>query len=70
MKDQLKKVTSNPVGAVVGGVAFYYGAKKMANVQNNIALIAIAVIGAYAGATVQSNMKAKASVPTQATVKK
>lgn len=69
MKDQISKVTSNPIGAIAGAGIFWYGAKKMGNVQNNWALIAIAVVGAVVGANLQSKMKAKASQPTAATIK-
>ena len=45
MKNQISMITSNPIGAVVGGVAFYYGAKKMGNISNMYALLAIGAVG-------------------------
>lgn len=68
MKNQIARITSNPIGSVVGGVAFYYGAKKMANVSNMYALIAIAAVGVYVGAMAQARLMPKGT-PTAATVK-
>ena len=67
MKNQIAKITANPIGSVVGGVAFYYGAKKM-NVSNMYALIAIAVVGVYVGAMAQGKFMPKGA-PTASTVK-
>lgn len=68
MKNHITKITANPIGSVVGGVAFYYGAKKMGNVSNMYALIAIAVVGVYVGAMAQAKFMPKGA-PTAATVK-
>jgi hypothetical protein len=68
MKNQITKITANPIGSVVGGVAFYYGAKKMGNVSNTYALIALAVVGVYVGAMAQAKLMPKGA-PTAATVK-
>jgi hypothetical protein len=67
MKNQIAKITANPIGSVVGGVAFYYGAKKM-NVSNMYALIALSVVGVYVGAMAQAKFMPKGA-PTAATVK-
>ena len=42
----------------------------LVKIENMYLKIGSALVGAYIGATVQSNMKAKASVPTAQTVKK
>ena len=68
MKNQIAKITANPIGSVVGGVAFYYGAKRMGNVSNMYALIAIAAVGVYVGAMAQAKFMPKGA-PTAATVK-
>lgn len=68
MKNQITKITANPIGSVVGGVAFYYGAKKMGNVSNMYALIALAVVGVYVGAMAQAKFMPKGA-PTASTVK-
>lgn len=68
MKNQITKITSNPIGSVVGGVAFYYGAKKMGNVSNMYALIALTVVGVYVGAMAQAKFMPKGA-PTASTVK-
>jgi hypothetical protein len=68
MKNQIAKITANPIGSVVGGVAFYYGAKRMGNVSNMYALIAIAAVGVYVGAMAQAKLMPKGA-PTAATVK-
>ena len=65
---QVSKMTANPIGSIAGGVAFYYGAKKMGKVENMWALAAITVVGVYVGAMVQSKLMPKGS-PTSATVK-
>lgn len=68
MKDQLKKVTNNPIGAIAGGVAVFYGAKKFANVENKFVLIGLALVGAVAGAMIQAKIKDKGI--TAAAIKK
>lgn len=69
MKNQISKITSNPIGAIVGGVAFYYGAKKMANISNMYALLAIAAVGLYVGAMAQAKLM-PSGAPTATTTKK
>jgi len=68
MKNQITKITSNPIGALAGAAAFYFGAKKMANVSNMYALVGLAVVGAYVGAMAQAKFMPKGA-PTAATVK-
>jgi outer membrane lipoprotein SlyB len=66
---QMTKVTSNPIGAIAGGVAGFYAAKKFGNVSNMWVLAGVAVLGVVVGANVQSMMKAKSSAPTAAQAK-
>lgn len=68
IKENVAKIKNNPIGAVVGGVAFFYGAKKFAKVENKWALGAIAVVGVVVGALVQSKIRAKSGAPTAQTV--
>ena len=63
IKVQFSKLTNNPIGAIAGGFAAFWLAKRYGKVANNWALAGIAVVGAVAGAAVQSNIKAKASAP-------
>ena len=66
--NQINKITSNPVGAVVGGVAVWYGAKKFANVSNMYVLGLATIVGVIGGAMIQANMSKKGA-PTAATTK-
>jgi general stress protein CsbA len=68
MKEQVAKVTSNPIGAVVGGVAVFMAAKKLGKVTNKWALIGLTVVGVVAGALAQNAIKAKKSEPKKDTV--
>jgi len=68
ISQQFGKITANPIGAIAGGVAFYYGAKKMGKVQNTYALIGLGLVGAVVGAMVQSKVASKGA-PTIKTVK-
>jgi ABC-type enterobactin transport system permease subunit len=67
IKTQIGKVTSNPIGAIVGGVAVYYAAKKYGNVTNRWMLIGAGVLGVIGGAMAQASFKKGA--PTAATIK-
>lgn len=62
MKDQVSKITSNPIGAIAGAAAFYFGAKKLMKVENKWALIGLSAVGLIAGAMVQSKLKSKATI--------
>lgn len=68
MKEQVSKITGNPIGAIAGGVAVFFAAKKLGKVENKWALGALAIVGVVAGAMIQGKMKAKAGVPTAQTV--
>lgn len=63
IKVQFNKLTNNPIGAIAGGYAAFWLAKRYGKVANNWALAGLAVVGAVAGAMAQSNLKAKASAP-------
>ena len=63
---EVTKVTNNPLGAIAGGVVFFYATKRI--VQNNYVLIGMTLLGVYLGATLQRNYKAKQSVPTAQTI--
>ncbi len=52
----------NPIGAIVGGVALFFAAKKLMKVENKYALAGIALVGVIAGAITQSKMKSKATL--------
>lgn len=70
MKNQIAKVTANPVGAVVGGIAGFYAAKKFAHLSNKWALGAAALVGVVVGAMAQATIKAKKGAPNANTIKK
>lgn len=70
VKEQMSKVTANVPGAIVGGVAVFYAAKKFGKVSNKWALSGAALLGILAGAMVQAKMKARKGVPTASTIKK
>ncbi len=55
-------LTSNPIGAIAGGVAAYLLAKKVGKVENKYAVIGITVAGVIAGAMAQSKLRSKATV--------
>jgi len=59
VRKETAKITNNPIGAIVGGVAVFYGAKKFASVSNPWLLGALALVGVIAGARVQSSLKSK-----------
>lgn len=69
MNKTISSVTSNPMGAVIGGIAVFYGAKKFASVSNMYVLIGATVLGVLGGAMVQKSMKASASKPNSSTTK-
>jgi len=52
-------VKNNPIGAVIGGVAGFYLAKKFTPVTKTWMLVGIGVVGALAGAYGQSKISAK-----------
>lgn len=70
VKEQVAKVTGNPVGAIGGGVVAFLAAKKLGKVNNKWALVGITLVGVVAGALIQAKIKAKKSQPTATTVQK
>ncbi len=70
MKNQWNKIASNWLGAGVGAVGVYFAAKKYGNVSNKWALVALGVVGAVAGAYVQSKIKGGAPTKDSITVTK
>jgi hypothetical protein len=70
MNKVISTIKANPIGAIVGGVALFYAAKKFGGVSKKLALGAIAVVGVFAGAKAQSVIISKKGAPTAATVKK
>lgn len=70
MKEQLTKITSNPIGAIAGAVAGFLAAKKLGKVENKWMLIGATIVAGVAGALVQAKIKARKGVPTAATIKK
>jgi hypothetical protein len=69
MNKTITSVTSNPMGAVIGGIAVFYGAKKFAGVSNTWVLVGATVLGVLGGAMVQKSMKASSSKPNVMTTK-
>jgi hypothetical protein len=69
MKQTIAKVQSNIGGSLIGGVAGYLVAKRVIKTDKMWTTGIVVALGVIAGAMVQSNMKAKASVPTAATTK-
>lgn len=70
MKEQLKKITSNPIGSIVGAGAGWVASSKVLGISNLWLKLAVTAVGAIGGAMVQQNIKAKKSAPTAETVKK
>ena len=70
VKETLAVAKNNPIGLVAGAGAGYLAAKKLIKTEKTWVLVATIAVGAVVGAMVQSKMKAKASQPTAATVKK
>jgi len=67
MKNQISKITANPIGSIAGGVAFYYGAKKFANISNMYVLAGVSLLGVVVGAMAQAKFMPKGQ-PTVATI--
>ncbi len=65
-----KGLISSPIGAITGGVAGYYAAKKWGNVSNKWAVMGCALVGALVGAAVEYKIKAMTVKPAIAAAKK
>jgi uncharacterized membrane protein YfcA len=68
IKNSVTKVTNNPLFAVAGAVAGFYGAKKM-NVTNVYYKIGLVVLGGVVGAFASSYVKSSMSEPKKTSVK-
>jgi len=64
----INQVIGNPVGAIAGGLVFFYGSKKM-GVQNTYGIAVLTTIGVIGGAMSQKAISAKMSAPTSQTIK-
>jgi len=64
----IAKIQNNMLGTIVGaGVGYWVGKKYMST--GTWATVGIALVGAIAGAYVQSTISAKGSVPDKGTVR-
>lgn len=61
---------NNIPGAILGGVAGYFAAKKWGKVENKWILGGLAVVGAVLGAAVEYKIKARTVKPALAAAKK
>jgi len=61
-------VKNNAIGAVVGGVAGFYVAKKRFNVTHKWHLALATAVGVAVGVFAQGKIAAKSSVPTAGTI--
>lgn len=72
--ESLKSIGSslknNWIGAIAGGVAGFYAAKKWGHVENKWILGGLAVVGALIGSTVEYKIKAHNVKPALAAAKK
>lgn len=69
-KENVAKVTGNPIGAIAGGAAAFLAAKKLGKVSNKWVLVGVTLAGVVVGALIQGKIKAKKSQPTVTDVKK
>lgn len=67
MKQLTAPIMQNPVGALVGGVAFYWASHKYAGVTNMNMRIVLGLVGLYAGAYAQKQFSAMSSTPSATT---
>jgi len=65
IKENVAKVKANFIGAGLGAVTFYLGAKKYGKVSNKYALIGLSVAGLVVGAIAQQKFVAKKGAPTK-----
>lgn len=66
VKEEADKIKNNLLGAIAGGIVFYYATSKMA--KNVWVIGGLTFLGIYAGATIQKRYKAKQSTPTAKTI--
>ena len=66
VNQSISRMTTNPIGTVVGAYAGYYVAKNLVKSQQMWMTVAIAIVGGVIGAGVQARMGAKK--PTAVTV--
>ena len=59
IKENVAKVTGNPIGAIAGGAVAFLAAKKLGKVENKWVLGGITLVGVIAGAMIQGKIKAK-----------
>ncbi len=69
VKENVAKIKANFVGAGIGAVSFYFGAKKFGKVNNKYALIGLGVAGLIVGAMAQAHFVTKQNAPTKEVVK-
>lgn len=67
VKSSIAKVSSNPIGAVVGLGGGYLIAKKM-GVSSMLSIIAISAVSAVVGSFVNSKIKAFSSQPKKSNI--
>jgi outer membrane lipoprotein SlyB len=70
MKEQINKLTRNPIGLIAGGLAGWLLAKKVLKIESNLWSIVGAGAGAVIGANAQERYKAKKSQPTAQLINK
>jgi hypothetical protein len=68
VKEQVSKITANPIGALAGGVAVFFLSKKYTDNKMVIGLATVA--GLWVGATAQAKFFAKKPTASDATPKK
>lgn len=68
IKKNVAKIKTNFIGAGLGALAFYFGAKKYGKVSNKYALVSLGVAGLLVGAMAQQKIVAKKGAPTKETV--
>jgi hypothetical protein len=69
LKNVSSKVKTNVVGSIAGAGLTWWAAKKYANVSGIWKLTSLAIVGAIAGAYIQSGIVAKRSTPKKSDVK-
>ena len=69
MKNITSTVMANPIGAVAGGAAFWWGSHKYMGVNNMWARIAVTAVGVYVGSLAQKQVSAMMSTPSASAAK-